>query len=136
MIPAAMTRHAALIMCLAALMACAPSSQASVSPSSTPPQASPPSTPKYPDSSCRQEATSRSLNSNTATSFTLTNHTSKTLTLFWLNFQGQRVSYGDVAAGGTKDQGTYLTHPWVVADPAGHCLLLFLVTDPVKITVG
>lgn len=58
------------------------------------------------------------------------------LTLFWLNFQGKRVSYGDVAAGATKDQGTYLTHPWVVADRAGQCLLLFLVTDPVKITVG
>lgn len=88
------------------------------------------------DPSCGAEATSQSLNSNTPTSFTLTNHTSETLSLFWLNFQGQRVHYTDVDPGQSKDQKTFVTHPWVVADPGGNCIRLFLVTTPVTITIG
>jgi len=88
------------------------------------------------DASCDTEATSHSLNSNTATSFTLVNRTSVALSLFWLNFQGQRVHYQDVPAGQSRDQATFITHPWVVADPAGKCIRLFLVTTPATITVG
>jgi hypothetical protein len=88
------------------------------------------------DPSCNSEATSQSLNSNTPTSFTLTNHTSETLSLFWLNFQGQRVHYTDVDPGQSKDQKTFVTHPWVVADPGGNCIRLFLVTTHVTITIG
>jgi hypothetical protein len=88
------------------------------------------------DSSCQSESSSHSLNSNTPTSYTITNHTSETLTLFWLNFQGQRVKYFDLAPGAKQSQGTFVTHPWVVADPHGTCLRLFLVTDPATITIG
>lgn len=88
------------------------------------------------DASCAAESGSRSVNSNTPTTFTITNRTSVTLTLFWLNFQGQRVKYFDLAPGMTQSQGTFVTHPWVVADPKGGCLRLFLVTDPSHITIG
>jgi hypothetical protein len=88
------------------------------------------------DASCQAESTSRSLNSNTPTSYTITNHTSVVLTLFWLNFQGQRVRYFDLAPAETKNQGTYVTHPWVAADPNGTCIHLFLVVQPVHITIG
>ena len=87
------------------------------------------------DASCQAEARSQSLNSNTPTSFTITNHTSETLSVFWLNFQGQRVKYFDLSPGQTHDQGTFITHPWVVADPKGACIRLFLVTDPTHITI-
>ena len=87
------------------------------------------------DASCQAETRSRSLNSNTPTSFTITNHASETLSVFWLNFQGQRVKYFDLGPGQTHTQGTFITHPWVVADPTGACIRLFLVTDPIHITI-
>jgi hypothetical protein len=92
-------------------------------------------TPPVADASCQAEAQSRSWNSNAATSFTISNHTSETLSLFWLNFQGQRVKYFDLGPGKTRSQQTFLTHPWVVADPKGACIRLFLVTTPAQITV-
>ena len=88
------------------------------------------------DASCDAESTSHSLNSNTPTSYTFVNHTSVALSLFWLNFQGQRIHYQDVPAGQTRGQATFITHPWVMADPAGNCIRLFLVTTPDTITVG
>jgi hypothetical protein len=87
------------------------------------------------DASCQAEAQSRSLNSNTPTSFTITNHTSETLSVFWLNFQGQRVKYFDLGPGQTHNQGTFITHPWVVANLKGDCIRLFLVTDPTQILI-
>jgi uncharacterized protein YcfL len=88
------------------------------------------------DATCNAESTSHSLNSNTPTSFTITNKTTVTLTVFWLDFQGRRVKYFDLAPGVTKSQGTYITHPWVVADSRGGCVRLFFVTDPTQITMG
>lgn len=87
------------------------------------------------DASCQAEAHSQSLNSNTPTSFTITNHTSETLSVFWLSFQGQRVKYFDLGPGQTHTQGTFITHPWVVADPKGVCIRLFLVINPTQITI-
>ena len=131
-------RRLLLILAVLALASCSntcggPASSGVPAPSTTPSKTS---TPVYPDSSCKTEAQSHSLNSNTATSYTITNHLVTTVTLFWLNFEGKRVKYFDLAAGETKDQATFITHPWVVADQQGGCLLLFLVTDPVHITVG
>ena len=92
--------------------------------------------PPTPDPSCQQEPGSHSLNSDQATSFTIANRTSVVLTLFWLDFQGQRVKYFDLAPGATAPQPTFVTHPWVAADPIGNCVKYFLVTAPAQITVG
>lgn len=108
----------------------------SAGPSTSGPAAAPSPQPPVADASCRSESSSRSLNSDKPTSFMITNQTSVTLTLFWLDFQGHRVRYTDVAPGATMSQGTYITHPWVVADPRGTCVRLFLVTGPTHITVG
>jgi hypothetical protein len=123
-----MAQRFLLVCCMLVLASCS-----SVCGSSAGPAASPA---LVADASCQSESSSRSLNSNTGTTYTITNHTSVTLTLFWLNFQGQRVKYFDLAPGTTKSQGTFVTHPWVVADPHGSCLRLFLVTDPATIAIG
>jgi hypothetical protein len=112
---------------LVAMAGCGAGSSSGVSPTASPAMA---------DSSCQLEAQSKSLNSDHATSFTITNKTSTTLTVFWLDFSGARVKYFDLPPGATHDQGTYLTHPWVVADTAGTCVRLFLVTTPSHITIG
>lgn len=97
---------------------------------------SPPAKAPIADASCTAESQSHSVNSNTPTMFTITNQTSVTLTLFWLNFQGRRIKYFDLTPGMTRSQGTFVTHPWVVADSKGGCIRLFLVTDPIRITIG
>lgn len=35
--------------------------------------------------------------------------------LFWLDYTGGRVFYGTIAAFGTRLQGTFTTHPWILA---------------------
>jgi hypothetical protein len=48
------------------------------------------------------------------------------LTVYWLDYEGKRIVYGALPAGGeTFTQGTYLTHPWIIANPDGNCLVLF-----------
>lgn len=121
------------------LAGCSPTCSSTARPASSPQAAiSPASSLPSADASCLAEATSRSLNSNTGTSFTLVNRTSVSLTLFWLSFQGQRVKYQDVPAGQTRNQGTFVTHPWVVADPSGRCIRLFQVPSatPIQVTIG
>jgi hypothetical protein len=136
-----MARRLMLLFGVLALASCSnvcgstsPVPVSSPSPQASSPGASP--TGLVADPSCKSEPSSHSLNSNSPTSFTITNHSSVTLTLFWLNFTGQRVKYFDLPPGGTKTQATFITHPWIVADPSGTCLRLFLVTDPIQFTVG
>jgi hypothetical protein len=106
------------------------------SPSTAAPPRSPATVHAVADASCRQETTSRSLNSDTATSFTIGNQTSDQLSVYWLDFQGKRVKYFDLPAGQTHLQGTFVTHPWVVADATGNCQRLFTVTTPANVQIG
>ena len=36
--------------------------------------------------------------------------------LFWLNTDGQRTSYGKLAAGARKEQHTFAGHAWIAVD--------------------
>jgi dipeptidyl aminopeptidase/acylaminoacyl peptidase len=39
--------------------------------------------------------------------------------LFWLNFEGRRIPYGSLGAGGEREQPTYAGHVWLVARKTG-----------------
>jgi len=39
--------------------------------------------------------------------------------LFWLNFEGKRIGYGNIAAGAEREQQTYEGHVWLVARTSG-----------------
>merc|ERR1711881_631168 len=45
---------------------------------------------------------------------TFDNESGQDVELFWHNYNGDEVSYGVIAAGQTRIQGTYATHPWTV----------------------
>src|SRR5579872_2616361 len=77
-----------------------------------------------PDSSCGREGAYKSLNDDHAAVVTFLNHTSVTVQTFWLNFQGKRVFYQQLASGAQYDQRTWITHPWVVTDLSGRCLTM------------
>ena len=48
------------------------------------------------------------------------NGTGETVTLYWHDYQGHKQTYGTIAAGATRSQMTYATHPWSVAAGNGH----------------
>ncbi len=53
------------------------------------------------------------------------NRTSGTVELFWLDFGGQRKSYGKIPAGKTREMSTYAGHVWVVVNAEGRSLAVF-----------
>jgi serine/threonine protein kinase len=65
-----------------------------------------------------QESTLRSEQSTRTSSIQFVNRTSRPLHIYWLDFQGQRKSYGILAPGSAHQQHTFATHPWVVVDDA------------------
>jgi dipeptidyl-peptidase-4 len=63
------------------------------------------------------------------TEITFVNKTSNTIELFWLSGDGRRVSYGKIAAGGSRDQHTFGGHSWLVTNHLGESLGLYDATD-------
>jgi hypothetical protein len=63
---------------------------------------------------------------STTTSFTITNKLDKPVSMYWLNYQGDRVLYANLEPGRSVVQQTFLTHPWLVVDDEGKAIMLFL----------
>jgi len=53
---------------------------------------------------------------------TFQNQTGATVKLYWLTYEGQRKQFGTIDAGLTRQQVTFITHPWVIADENDKCL--------------
>jgi hypothetical protein len=77
------------------------------------------------DGRCAAEQNLRSANSNAATTITFFNRSSAPVSLFWLNFDGQREHYGNLTPGQSARFDTYVTHPWVVEHESGGCMGIF-----------
>jgi uncharacterized protein YjbI with pentapeptide repeats len=83
---------------------------------------------------CSIEPTLKSLEGNVPTSVKFQNQTTGTgsVTVYWINYAGQRVFYNTLGPGQSYVQGTFLTHPWVVTDGtnnANSCLGIWLPTE-------
>jgi hypothetical protein len=83
---------------------------------------------------CSIEPTLKSLEGNVPTSVKFQNQTTGTgsVTVYWINYAGQRVFYKTLGLGQLYVQGTFLTHPWVVTDGtnnANSCLGIWLPTE-------
>jgi hypothetical protein len=77
---------------------------------------------------CSQERSLRS-NSGSSTTIEFINATTETVHVSWLDYSGNRVLYNTLAPWQAYPQGTYVTHPWVVTDAAGQCLVIFVPTS-------
>ncbi|CAN5768209.1 hypothetical protein BH11MYX2_BH11MYX2_14500 [soil metagenome] len=64
----------------------------------------------------------RSLVSDTSLDLVFSNRTRGTVTIYWLDFKGERVWYNTLAPGDSYSQQTYVTHPWVIVDIEGRCI--------------
>jgi VHL beta domain len=85
------------------------------------------------------ERDQRSMNNSTPTSIRFVNRRADRarLTVYWLDYAGARVGYGDVAPGAELVIRTFLTHPWVVTTPDGAALFVVLPgVSPGTVTVS
>jgi hypothetical protein len=65
----------------------------------------------------------------------ITNDSSVTLKVFWVDQDGNEKPYGDIASGKTFTQGTYSTDAWRVKDAAGNLLLEYVMTEKTTQTI-
>lgn len=89
----------------------------------------PPAWPLLPlaELSCGQEGSVKSREASVVTTVRFINPTSEPADLFWLDYQGRRQFFGRLQAWGSRLQGSYVTHPWLLATERGQCLAIFTV---------
>lgn len=75
-------------------------------------------------SNCSLEGSLKSA-SGAATTISFANHTNGEISIYWLDFNGQRKLYKKLAAGQNYEQSTYLTHPWLVANAQDNCIGIY-----------
>lgn len=79
-----------------------------------------------PPISCSEENILRSEGTKTPASIGFVNTGSRTLRVYWLNHDGNRVLYGTLENGQVLGLQTFLTHPWVIADTSDVCIGIYL----------
>jgi hypothetical protein len=84
-----------------------------------------------------QESTQRSQQSSSVSSIQFVNRSSRPVQLYWLDFQGQRKSYGIMAPGTAHQQHTFSSHPWVVVDDANKVRALVVARpEPGRVVIA
>ncbi|MGV3524718.1 MAG: hypothetical protein ACO1RX_10850 [Candidatus Sericytochromatia bacterium] len=79
---------------------------------------------------CDQEADLKSERVPNTAEVSFKNSSSGTINIYWLDFEGKRVSYKKgLAAGETFNQGTFVTHPWVITNDQDQCLGIYTPTE-------
>ncbi|EZA52298.1 von Hippel-Lindau disease tumor suppressor isoform X3 [Ooceraea biroi] len=62
----------------------------------------------------------RSINSQDECFVRFINTTPHCLTLYWIDYQGNPVSYGDLPGGNYREINTFATHPWIFVNKETH----------------
>ena len=75
---------------------------------------------------CTEERNLRSQGTSSATSIMFRNRGEKTVRVYWISHQGNRVLYATLERTQVVDLKTYLTHPWVIANSADECRAIYL----------
>ena len=76
--------------------------------------------------SCTEERTARSIDANQPTAMQFKNNRSSAVRIYWLDYQGQRKFYTELAPGQEYVQPTFVTHPWIVTDQTERCLAFYM----------
>lgn len=77
------------------------------------------------EENCQSEKSIKSADSNKETKVQFKNESKSKIKIYWINYDGKREFYSDVNPGRSYTQDTYMTHPWVITDMTGQCVLLF-----------
>jgi hypothetical protein len=88
---------------------------------------------------CETEATMKSLNANASTSLRFRNNTSGNVTVYWIDYSGQRNTNADqirqVSPGRSIDLSTFLTHPFIVIGANNKCYGIYEATAKPSIAI-
>lgn len=76
-----------------------------------------------------------SLRNGPETRITFDNRRDQAVAVFWVDDQGNRQSYGEVAAHSRKEQHTFGGHVWLVADAREEIIAVFEATDEPGVAV-
>jgi dipeptidyl-peptidase 4 len=76
-----------------------------------------------------------SLRNGPESAITFDNQRDGAVQVFWIDDQGNRQSYGEVAAHSRKEQHTYGGHVWLVADGRGETIAVFEATDEPDVAI-
>ncbi|MDI6102065.1 hypothetical protein QLQ12_25940 [Actinoplanes sp. NEAU-A12] len=86
--------------------------------------------------SAHRERDLRSIVTEQQTEIDFVNHRDEPVVIHWLDYQGTRERYVVLDSGDTRQQPTYVGHPWVVTDVKGQSLVVFLpATRPAQATI-
>ncbi|MFI7022945.1 hypothetical protein ACIBMZ_09530 [Micromonospora sp. NPDC049900] len=112
----------------------APSRPASPAPTTRPPEPQPQRLAPLPGG---HERWLRSVGGGPETSIEFVNSTDRTVTVHWLDHQGNRRQYRVLPPNTSYRQHTYVGHPWVVTDRRGRALACFEpVRTPARAVIG
>jgi hypothetical protein len=73
-----------------------------------------------------QGAAMRSTSGGTKSLVIFNNKTAQRLQIYWLDYNGQRKSYGMIAPFSARPMETYATHPWLLVDDNDKPVALFV----------
>jgi VHL beta domain len=75
---------------------------------------------------CADERAAKSVDAKQATTIVFQNNRDVRVRIYWLNYQGQREHFQDLAPGRQHVQETYVSHPWIVTEENGRCIGLYM----------
>ncbi len=88
-------------------------------------------------SRCAEEGALVSPASSQEATIAFVNQTGEALRIYWLDFAGARKAYGELAAGATASQPTFVGHVWLLADQSDRCVRVATTDAPaMTVTVG
>lgn len=76
--------------------------------------------------SCREEGFITSIASDRPATLVFRNERRRPVVVHWLDFNGERQTQARIPPGGEMVQPTLAGHPWLVTNPAGQCLGIYL----------
>ena len=74
------------------------------------------------EAACPGEKTIKSASTEINTEVTFQNNSGSVRKVFWIDFEGARVHYGDIAPGAAHVQPTYLGHAWMISNGNSDCM--------------
>ncbi|WP_456660632.1 VHL beta domain-containing protein [Bradyrhizobium sp. JR3.5] len=78
---------------------------------------------------CDEESKHRPTSAEVAVGVQFENETGEPVVIYWIDPEGNRKFYNTVQNGESRAYHTYVTHPWLIADSTGNCLMLYLPSN-------
>lgn len=83
---------------------------------------------------CSDETNLRSNGNDGAATLAIDNQTGHPVVIYWIDFDGKRKKYSDLANNQTVVENTFVGHWWLVADKDDDCIMIASAPGNIKVT--